>query len=125
MKEAQPNDSVRIDSAGTPMLSRRSLMRGMAFGLGGLAMTSLAACAPAAAPAAEESMDEEAAPAPMQETVIMWYDLGASDAQVWERLCENYNEANEHPDITFEYEQVGGGEMGTKIHGLYRHRQSA
>ena len=115
MKEAQPNDSVRIDSAGTPMLSRRSLMRGMAFGLGGLAMTSLAACAPAAAPAAEESMDEEAAPAPMQETVIMWYDLGASDAQVWERFCENYNEANEHPDINFEYEQVGGGEMGTKI----------
>ncbi len=118
MKETQLKDSVHSDSAGKQVLSRRSLIRAMALGFGSMTMTSLVSCAPAApaAPAGSEAgASEETAPAQERQTIVMWYDLGASDAQVWEQFCANYNEVNEHPDITLEYEQFPGGEMGTKI----------
>src|SRR5262245_45730731 len=63
--------------------SRRALMQAMAVGTGIFAVGGLAACTVAPVPSQGSGEQPIISGQTADEIVVMWHDLGASDAQVW------------------------------------------
>lgn len=90
-------------------LTRRSFLKHAGFGATVLA---LAACAPSSSPAAtsaDAGAEGAASAAPIE--VLLWHHLSASDGEVFDRLLDNFNEAND--DIQIAY--LMDSEVTTKI----------
>lgn len=116
MDPAIPKRSTSSTVPTQARLSRRTLLKGMALSAGVLATTALAGCtvAPVAPAAGGESSAQESG-AQADEVIVLWHDLGASDAQVWDRVCASYNEENAGSGIVLDYQQIPGDELRTKV----------
>lgn len=95
----------------TTSLSRRQFLQVAGLATAG---ATLAACVPAAAPT-ESAGGGAAAPSGETYMVNHWSWLGASDAAVWGRHIDNFNEAHADQGIQIEKLDVASSEYKTKV----------
>ena len=90
-----------VSRAGSPRLqgiSRRSLLKGSA------ATATVALAAPYLSRTASAATE-----------ILHWNWLGASDAEVWRQMIENFNEAHTDKGVQIRIEQVASDQYDTKI----------
>lgn len=85
----------------TNKLNRRQLLQGLGAVAG---VTTLAACAPVAAPAGSSSAGADAAPAAEGVTITLWSSYSGANGEAEATLVEQFNEMNDDVQIDYQFQ---------------------